>query len=78
MIEAWDIVIWKDVMSEKQYVSRILDVYKCESSYDGEFLDRYCYRVVDVLDYLCEPQFIYDYNIEEVYKKEKVLGDINE
>ena len=63
MIKAWDIVIWKDVMSEKQYVSRVLEVYKCESS--------------DVVDYLCEPQFIYDYNVEEVYKKE-MLGGINE
>ena len=71
MIKAYDIVIWKDVISEKQYVSRVLEVYKCESSYDGELLNRYCYRVVDVLDYLCEPKFIYDYNIEEVYKKEK-------
>lgn len=77
MIKAYDIVIWEDVMSGKQYVSRVLEVYKCESSYDGEFLNRYCYKVVDVLDYLCEPKFIYDYNIEEVYKKE-MLGGINE
>ena len=72
MIKANDIVIWKDVISEKEYVSRVLEVYKCESSYDDEFLNGYCYRVVDVWDYLCEPKFIYDYNIVEVYKKAKV------
>ena len=73
MIKAWDIVIWEDVMSGKQYVSRVLEVYKCESSYDGEMMNRYCYKVVDVLDYLCEPKFIHDYNVKEVYKKEKVV-----
>lgn len=76
MIEAYDIVIWEDIVSCKEFVSRVLEVYKCESSYDGEFLNRYCYRVVDVLDYLCEPKFIYDYNVKEVYKKE-MLGGIN-
>ena len=82
MIKANDIVIWKDLISEKQYVSKVLDVYKCESSSNNDLADIYVYRVTDVVDYVCEPKFIYDYNILEVYKKEnkeeKVLGDINE
>lgn len=68
-VKANDLVIWEDVISGKQCVSKVLDVLKCESSYDGELLNRYCYRVVDVLDYLCEPKLIFDYNIKEVYKR---------
>ena len=75
-VEANDIVIWRDVISEKQYISKVLEVYKCEDSYDDEWQGRYVYRVTDVIDYIYQPQFICDYNIEEVYKK--CLGGINE
>ena len=75
-VEANDIVIWRDVISEKQYVSKILEVYRCEDSYDDEWQDRYIYRVTDIIDWLYEPKFICDYNIEEVYKRSD--SDINE
>lgn len=68
-VEANDLVIWEDVISGKQCVSKVLDVLKCESSYDENINGRYVYRVVDaVVDYADE-KFIFDYNIKEIYKR---------
>lgn len=68
-VKANDIIVWKDAISEKQHVSRVTDVFKCESSHNDELNDRYIYRVIDVIDYVYEPTFVYDYNILEVYKR---------